>query len=474
MPFMGRAKRLVCLVLLAQAANLSAQTQAPEMVSAAYKDPKKEWKDYPTRTLDDFPAAVRERVDSGLDSYGGRPAAGVKATGFFHTAELGGRWWLVDPEGGLCLYRGVAGVSELQLPGAEAALNAKFGSESNWAVQTTAMLREHGFMAAGAWSDSNVLRSVPHPLAYTRVLDFMGGYGRRRGGTFSQPGHTGYPGDCIFAFDPEFVTYCDEAARALAGAKDDPYLLGYFSDNELPFRPASLKNYLALPERDPGNQAALAWLRARHGAQASAKDATPQDQSDFLEFMVEHYLGVVAQAIRRYDPNHLFLGSRLYGTDLSHPEVYRGAGHVVDIVSVNWYHSWTPDPDRLAMWERESGKPVLLTEWYAKGMDSGMANTGGAGWVVKTQGDRGRFYENFTLGLLESRVCIGWDWFKYMDNDPANTSADPSNRDSNKGILSNRYEPYGPLLEAMKRLNERTYSLVDYFDRQPKPIARLP
>ena len=47
-------------------------------------------------------------------------------------------------------------------------------------------------------------------------------------------------------------------------------------------------------------------------------------------------------------------------------------------------------------------KPFIVTEWYAKGMDSGMANTTGAGFVVKTQADRGRFYQNFTLGLLES------------------------------------------------------------------------
>jgi hypothetical protein len=125
------------------------------------------------------------------------------------------------------------------------------------------------------------------------------------------------------------------------------------------------------------------------------------------------------------------------------------------------------------MWERESGRPVLITEWYAKGMDSGLANTSGAGWVVKTQADRGRFYENFTLGLLESKVCVGWDWFKYIDNDPADTRSDPSNRDSNKGILSNRYEPYNPLLEAMKRLNERAYSLVEYFDQGSKPATGL-
>jgi hypothetical protein len=390
------------------------------------------------------------------------------ATGFFHTTKLDGRWWLVDPEGGLSLYKGVAAVGPLRTSGAKAAFQAKFGSKTNWAVQTTALLREHGFTGVGAWSDTAALRSVSHPLVYTRILDFMGGYGRKRGGTYSQPGHTGYPGDCIFVFDPEFETFCDEHARPLAADKDDASLLGYFSDNELPFRPASLYNYLALPERDPGNQAALAWLRARHGYQATTRDVTPQDQSDFLALVVDRYFSIISKVIKKYDPNHLFLGSRFYGSDLSHPEVFRAAGPHLDVVSVNWYHAWSPDADRLAMWEREAGKPVLITEWYAKGMDSGLANLGGAGWVVRTQRDRGRFYENFTLGLIESKVCIGWDWFKYMDNDPGDTAADPSNRDSNKGILSNRYEPYNPLLEAMKELNERTYTLVAYLDQELK------
>jgi hypothetical protein len=60
---------------------------------------------------------------------------------------------------------------------------------------------------------------------------------------------------------------------------------------------------------------------------------------------------------------------------------------------------------------------------------------------------------------------VGWHWFKYIDNDPEDRRADPSNRDSNKGIVSNRYEPYQPLLESMKRINERAYGLVDYFNK---------
>ncbi len=119
------------------------------------------------------------------------------------------------------------------------------------------------------------------------------------------------------------------------------------------------------------------------------------------------------------------------------------------------------------MWARESGRPVLITEWYAKGVDSGLANHSGAGWVVKTQADRGLFYQNFTLGLLASKVCIGWHWLQYADNDPADSHADPSNRDANKGVVNARYEPYTPLLDAMRQINQRSYALALHFQSSP-------
>lgn len=37
-------------------------------------------------------------------------------------------------------------------------------------------------------------------------------------------------------------------------------------------------------------------------------------------------------------------------------------------------------------------------------MDSGMDNTSGAGWVVRTQAERGAFYQSFTLALLKSKL----------------------------------------------------------------------
>ena len=318
---------------------------APRLVAAAAK-PGQTWKLFPTRTLADLPAAVTGQLDAPTTAFGGQAGRKVKATGFFYATNLAGRWWLVDPEGGLFLNKGVASVSTLSAPGAEAAFTAKFGNFSNWAGQTTAELRELGFNGAGAWSDNKNLENSPDPLNYTCVWNFMASYGRKRGGTFSQPGHTGYPNDCIFVFDPKFETFCDEHARPLAATKDDPHLLGHFSDNELPFKRGLLADYLRLPKEDYGYQAAMAWWQARHGANAGVKHISSQDDRDFLKFVVARYFRIVSAAIKKYDPNHLFLGSRFHGEALALAEVFQAAGPFVDVVSVNYYHAWTPDARR--------------------------------------------------------------------------------------------------------------------------------
>ena len=439
--------------------------QAQKLTVEATEKPGQEWKPMPTQTLDTLAGAATLQADSDLSSYGGQKNHKEKATGFFHTAKVNGRWWLVDPEGCLFLNKGMSSVTIIPTPGAQAALDQKFGNPDKWAGDTTEMLRDYGFNSFGAWSDTAKLRAVAHPAAYTRIWNFMSAYGERRGGTYQQSGHIGYPEDCIFVFDPEFEKFCDEYAHQLAAQKDDPWLLGHFSDNEMPLRRHVLKNYLTLPETDPGHQAALKWLRERNGPDTGIDDITEQDRQDFLGVVAERYFRIVSQAIKKYDPNHLYLGCRFNGQVLRYLEVFRAAGPHVDVVSVNYYRVWTPLQDELARWERQAGKPILITEWYAKGADSGMANTSGSGWLVKTQRDRGQFYENFALGLLQSKVCVGWHWFKYSDNDPDDKTVDPSNIDSNKGVVNNRYVPYVPLLDSMKRLNQRGYGLISYFNR---------
>jgi hypothetical protein len=223
-----------------------------------------------------------------------------------------------------------------------------------------------------------------------------------------------------------------------------------------------LDRYLKLEPTDPGRTAAKRWVEKHNVKKDGRGSYSTEDREAFLEFLSDTYFRIVSQAVREADPNHMYFGSRFHGSILRYAGVFRGCGPHVDVVSCNYYGSWTPDPERLANWVEWSGRPFIATEWYAKGMDSGMANVTGAGWTVKTQKDRGRFYQNYTLGLLKEPGCVGWHWFKYIDNDPTNTKADPSNLDSNKGIVSSLYEPYPDLLEMMRELNCSVYALRDF------------
>ncbi len=400
--------------------------------------------------------------------YGGRLDKKAEARGFFYPKKVGDRWWLVDPEGNFFIHIGVCSVNGGRSEFSQKPAMDKFGTWDKWAEFSTNLLTKYGFNGTGGWSDTKPLRAASHPLAYTLSWSFMGSFGRSKRLTRQEPGHLGYPNKCIPVFHPDFEKFCDDYARKLAATKDDPWLIGHFSDNELPVVSDMLDRSLQLDVSNPnlryGYEAARKWLSKRKGKDATLPDITDADRRAFLCYAFDRYYRITTDAIRKYDSNHLCLGPRLHGGALRMSGVFRAAGKYLDVIAVNYYGAWAPDQKRMTMWIAESGRPFMITEFYAKGQDSGLPIVSGAGWLVPTQTDRAWFYQNFTLGLLESKSCVGWHWFKYRDNNPLDLSTDPSNRDSNKGIVNYEYEPYLTLLWEMKKLNDEVYPLIDYFD----------
>ena len=424
----------------------------------------------PVRLLADVPGDPAKTAPDARSPYGGDIRTRLDSSGFFRTHHLAdGSWTLVDPDGHPFFNLAIGGVRSINGKSQTTAdaLQSKFGGAAQWGDAVVRMLRENGFNGTGAWSQTDILRAASQHIPYTLIWDFMGNYGRSRGDVYQQPGHLGYPGGVPFVFDPGFENFCDASAQKLDATKDDPWLLGHFSDNELPWPADALNRYLRLPETEAGHRAALSWLRQQRGIPdlPPTAETTEKEREDFLRCAVERYYRIVATAIRKHDPNHLFLGSRLKGSDLRTPSIWEAAGRHCDIVSANVYFMWTPDKELTANWQRWSGRPFMVTEWYAKGMDTGLPNVSGAGWVVPTQADRAKFYQHFALHMLEAPGCVGLHWFRYMDNDPADLSVDPSNRDSNKGIVNIKFEPYAPLLAGMKELNDRIYAIRDLVRR---------
>ena len=329
----------------------------------------------------------------------------------------------------------------------------------NWGV--TIRPEDMEASALQAMNDPQMRKEV---LTRSIILNLMSGYGKKRGGTYQLPGNTGYPNQCIFVFDPEFETYCDEMAQKLVANKMDKNIIGYFSDNELPFGPKNLEGYLTLQNPgDPGRVYAESWLKKQG---ITSQQITDEHREEFAGVVAERYYKVVSEAIRKYDPNHLYLGSRLHGKPKFIRQIVEAAGRYCDVVAINYYGAWTPSEKTMKHWGEWAQKPFIITEFYTKGMDSGLANTTGAGFTVQTQQERGYAYQHFVLGLLESGNCVGWHWFRYQDNDPTAKGADPSNLDSNKGLIDNEYNLYKPLADAMKELNINAYRLADWFDQQ--------
>jgi hypothetical protein len=400
-----------------------------------------------------------------LDKFGGLKDKKATPTGFFYVKKIGNRWWCVDPEGGLYINIALNSISTGKSERNKEALKTRFGTEEKWLSETINMLQTNGFNCAGSWSSYFPIieanKAAPKPFAYTINWNFMSSYGRERGGTFQQPGHTGYPNDAIFVFDPGFETFCDRHAKQLIATKDDPNLFGHFSDNEMPFKFKSLDNFLALPENDFGHKAADNWMEMNR---ITKERITDEHRKAFMAVVAEKYFSVVSKAIKKYDPNHMYIGARFYSDEKNYREFMAIAGKYLDIISNNYYNHWTPDSTHMANWTNWSGKPFIVTEYYTKGEDSGMPNQSGAGWIVKTQRDRGLFYQNYNLALLESKNCVGWHYFKYQDNDPSAKGVDPSNIDANKGIVNNDYVVWEPMMLLMKELNTQVYSIIKYFD----------
>ena len=79
--------------------------------------------------------------------------------------------------------------------------------------------------------------------------------------------------------------------------------------------------------------------------------------------------------------------------------------------------------------------------------------------------ERGIFYQNFVNELIKGGTCVGWHWFKYGDNDPTDPLNDPSNRDSNKGLVTWDYRHYEPLADRMREINNCTYNLSRFHEK---------
>lgn len=442
--------------LISQCSGLiQADEVSPPSTVSVNKWGTKSWKPYKTITLDHLKGFSAPTIETG--TYGGRIDRKENETGFFHIKKLKSGWTMIDPDGHPFYCLGVNSIAPNdESKDTASSFKLEFSDKDQWAKKTSALLREElKFNTLGCWSDWELFKQADCPMPYVRRLNMIATYASQRGTTHYQYGHTGFDNDVIPVFDKEFPLFCDQLAEELKATKNDPWLLGYFSDNELPLKEKGIiKRHLSCPDDDPSHLAAQAWLKKHN---KSPKKITPADDTAFCELVIGTYYRITSSAIRKYDPKHMLLGTRFHGGVSNQDVTYKAAGPYLDVISINYYHRWSPEQKLINHWAQISGRPILITEWYAKGQDSGLDNSSGAGFTVRTQRERGQFYENYTIGLLRNKNVVGSHWFRYIDDGPSKKG-----KSSNKGLLDLKFQPYPELANSMQRINQNVYGLRDY------------
>jgi len=433
----------------------------------------------------------------------------TRPSGFFQVRQTDGRWYLIDPKGDRFISTGVTTVGYEQdyIQGTDIkpygiACKAKYGSVEAWRKAVAERLMGWGFNTIGAWSDNEIAQvdvNGKH-LAYTAILGLGSGFVSEK----VKGGQAWLQGLFPDVFDPDFVTYCEaKAQKSCTPKKDDPNLLGYFTDNEMRWGPdwrghdELIIVFLNLPLHSPGRDAALKMLRERYPdiakfnaiwdtaftswdqAAESAHYTTPHgtnrqavieqnaevnrtagnavaaayiaDCDAFLSLLATRYFQVTHDAIKKADPNHLVIGCR-FAYVPAMPIVVAAAKHT-DIISANCY-AFDPT-DSLKVYSAQN-RPLLIGEFAFRGRDSGLPNTRGAGPLVDTQQQRADAFAAYARAALAQPNLVGYQWFEHAD-EPKEGRFDGEN--SNYGLVDINDKPYDLLTQKMTEINKQALAL---------------
>jgi hypothetical protein len=476
--------------------------------------------DEEARQLAQWRAQAPER-----DRFGGLLSAhGFRATGFFRTERRDGRWWLVTPEGHGFFSIGIDAVAPSgatyvegrefmfrDLPAHEgepaahwsdqddrrglgaqrgrafdhghafdfytANLERKFGADwrGRWREETADRLTAWGFNTIGNWSDPGL--SAMRRLPYTVPLSPEGEYAKVSSGE-------DWWGPMPDPFDLHFAEAADKMARnAAARFAGDPYLIGYFVDNELSWgrsTPAYPQQYYALAinalaagRESPANSAFIAYLTETYRSPeqlgeawgiplsswndlGTAGFALPRSAFDdrvvigdlaaFSRRFADTYYRTVAEALHRHDPDHLYLGSRFAWQTV---EAVEACARWCDVVSFNRYRrSIADDPAEWAKFHA-LGKPALIGEFHFGSADRGLFWEGLVG--VGAESERGPAYARYLRAVAENPDFVGAHWFQYLDEPLTGRTLDGEN--AHVGFVTVADLPYQDLVAAARTAN---------------------
>ena len=223
-------------------------------------------------------------------------------------------------------------------------------------------------------------------------------------------------------FDPGFEQAIqNNLARRVGSSANDPWCIGYFSDNEMSWGDDQSLSLAVL--RSPPTQAAkkvlVGDLRTKYGdidmlnaawgskyeswdtllqsRQAPDEQTSRADLVAFYSKAAEQYFRAVRQAIHAVAPQQLYLGCRFaWVNDLA----AIAAGKYCDVVSYNRYQRSVAD-----FHFPGEDRPLMIGEFHFGALDRGMFHTGLV--PVESQAARAEAYQDYVADALASST-VRW------------------------------------------------------------------
>ena len=414
-------------------------------------------------------------------------------TGFFDVIKKDGTWWFVTPDGYAFYSTGLNVVSHDKKYIYNISIIEKYGNHFNWAQAIRNRFKEWGFNTLGAWCSYELFDNIP----YTHTFIF-----RHEGTTEWRRFVLNHPD----VFDPSWQELVrGEITQVATQLKDDPYLLGYWLDNEIHWGPDEddsktlLENYVAARHDSPGKQKVVSFLRekynedvekfnnvwnmnlenfdelydarklGREGWRIKSKlllAKTPlfkeetsllfnreilvkaeSDIDGFSRLVAGTYFNFITSTIRDQDPNHLILGVRFHCAEGAPKEVIEECAEYCDVISINYYVDRKIVYNPNTFFKSLYRGLVPLDQWmkrYYKIAGKPIL-VGEFNTLTKDFKDidleRAKHFEWFAKKCLDEPYIVGYHWFSFY------------------GTVNKYDQPNSTIVDCMTHVNDQVYDL---------------
>ncbi len=389
----------------------------------------------------------------------------------FSLKNIDGIWWLVNPEGkkffssGVCCVNTGASYENYSYENPSYSAWHHFNDPLFWANNTVDSLRKWGFTTIGGWSSSEYFSRTGKMIYLAPVLA-MG----------MDAGAPWYD-----MWDSTIIKRIEEIARErILPVKDNPNLIGYYTDNEMGWWNAALWNMtLKNPSTSIARQKMIDLISTyyKNNWQDLLKDFIPENAGGFDElrnrghlylnpggkgiFIVKKFVGMIADRyyslardiVKKYDEKALILGDRYQS--FYYPEVAEAACKYVDVVSTNLNANWNDGTFTrcyLSTLYELTHKPIAIGEYYMAAMEnrSGNKNTSATFPTVNTQKQRAAGFIKQAGYISRTPFIVMADWFQFYD-EPTHGRDDGENY--NMGLVDILGKPYEELVHAAENFN---------------------